>query len=95
MAPADIAELSQSSALAFRASFDGPIPARPELYWRALTLEHFDGRRWSQSRGAQQRLQPQWSRQGPSLSYTIIMQPSGMPRLFALDVGVTDQQGSI
>lgn len=93
MAPADIAELSQSSALAFRASFDGPIPPRPELYWRALTLEHFDGRRWSQSWGAQQRVQPQWSRQGTSLSYTIIMQPSGMPWLFALDVGVTDQQG--
>jgi protein-glutamine gamma-glutamyltransferase len=95
MTPADVAELSQSSALAFRASFDGSVPERRDLYWRALTLEHFDGRRWSQSWGAQERVQPQWTRQGPSLSYTIVMQPSGMPWLFTLDVGQTNLEDAM
>ena len=95
MSPADVAELSQSSALAFRASFDGATPERRDLYWRALTLEHFDGRRWSQSWGAQQRAQPQWVRQGEALDYTIIMQPSGAPWLFTLDVGQTNLEGAV
>ncbi|MDG9924163.1 MULTISPECIES: DUF3488 and transglutaminase-like domain-containing protein [unclassified Pseudomonas] len=95
MSPADVAELSQSSALAFRASFDGAAPDRRDLYWRALTLEHFDGRRWSQSWGAQQRTQPQWVRQGEALDYTIIMQPSGAPWLFTLDVGQTNLEGAV
>ena len=87
MAPADIAELSRSSELAFRASFDGAMPEQRELYWRALTLDYFDGRRWSQSWGAQQSGRPEWLRRGESFAYSIIMQPSGRNWLFALDVG--------
>lgn len=98
MAPADIAELSQSDALAFRASFTGAVPERRDLYWRALTLEHFDGRRWSQSTGAQSSWDGrpgdvQWSKQGDTLDYSIVMQPSGKPWLFALDVGLSSQDG--
>lgn len=45
MSPADIAELSQSAELAFRVTFDNnKLPARQELYWRALILEHYNGR---------------------------------------------------
>ena len=40
---ADVAELSRSAELAFRASFEGPVPPVSQLYWRALTLERFDG----------------------------------------------------
>ncbi len=94
MEPADIAELSRSSALAFRASFDGEAPPRGQLYWRALTLERFDGRRWSQSSYAEVPVAPQWSRAGEPLDYSIIMQPSGKRWLFALDVGeVTAESG--
>lgn len=91
MAPADVAELSQSDALAFRASFSGAIPPRVQLYWRALTLERFDGRRWSQSPGAQHETGAQWQKAGEPLSYSIVMQPSGQSWLFALDVGQSDQ----
>ncbi|WP_205340432.1 transglutaminase TgpA family protein [Denitrificimonas caeni] len=90
MTPGDLADLGQSSALAFRARFDGAIPAQSQLYWRALTLPHFDGRSWSIS----QRLatqEPQWQAQGEALSYSIIMQPSTQPWLFALDVGSSEQ----
>lgn len=90
MTPGDLADLGQSSALAFRARFDGAIPAQSQLYWRALTLPYFDGRSWSISQrlGTQE---PQWQAQGEALSYSIIMQPSTQPWLFALDVGSSEQ----
>ncbi|MBF6623391.1 MAG: DUF3488 domain-containing transglutaminase family protein [Pseudomonas stutzeri] len=87
MSPGDIAELSRSAALAFRASFEGPIPERDRLYWRAVTFERFDGRRWSQSFAAQVPQAPQWTPRGTPLRYSIVMQPSGRPWLYALDVG--------
>jgi transglutaminase-like putative cysteine protease len=86
MAPGDMAELSKSAALVFRASFEGPIPPRTQLYWRSLTLEQFDGRRWSQSLRAQTVQLPQWHKQGDALSYSIVMEPSGRPWLSSLDV---------
>ena len=89
MAPSDIAELSRSDALAFRASFEGETPDRSQLYWRALTLESFDGRRWSQSTFAQVPQTPAWDKRGEPLRYSILMQPSSKPWLFALDVGET------
>lgn len=46
MAPADIANLSRSSALAFRAEFQGAIPPQRERYWRATVFDRFDGRTW-------------------------------------------------
>lgn len=55
MSPGDIAQLSQSSALAFRViapMYD--LPGRPELYWRALVLDHYDGSTWSSSFDNQQ-----------------------------------------
>lgn len=89
MAPADIAELSRSPALAFRASFAGARPPRSELYWRALTLDHFDGRRWSQSSFARRPQSPVWQKRGQPLRYSIVTQPSARPWLFALDVAQT------
>ncbi|RRV05161.1 DUF3488 domain-containing protein [Pseudomonas sp. v388] len=89
MAPGDIAELSKSPALVFRASFQGPIPARPQLYWRGLTLEQFDGRRWSQSARAQSVQIPQWQKRGDPVAYSVVMEPSGRPWLPSLDVGET------
>src|SRR5690606_13405498 len=64
MAPGDIARLGQSAALAFRASFDGEIPPRDQLYWRAVTFERFDGRRWSQSFASQVPQAPEWQALG-------------------------------
>lgn len=48
MSPGDIAELSQSSALAFRIIGDmNQLPPRKELYWRALVLDEYDGQTWT------------------------------------------------
>ncbi len=46
MTPGDIANLSQSADLAFRAAFKGPRPAQNELYWRGMAMSHFDGKTW-------------------------------------------------
>ncbi|KXZ66754.1 Protein-glutamine gamma-glutamyltransferase [Acinetobacter venetianus] len=50
MSPGDIAQLSQSSALAFRVIADMyQLPNRQQLYWRALVLDQYDGRTWTSS----------------------------------------------
>ncbi|MFC3607022.1 transglutaminase TgpA family protein [Stutzerimonas tarimensis] len=85
IAPGDIAELSQSGALAFRVTFDGEIPPRDQLYWRAITFEHFDGQRWSRSSNARRPQEPAWEPRGEPVAYSVVMQPSGQPWLFTLD----------
>lgn len=48
MSPGDIAELSQSSALAFRIVANmNQLPSRNDLYWRALVLDMYDGSTWT------------------------------------------------
>lgn len=48
MSPGDIAELSQSSALAFRVIGNmKQLPNRNELYWRAMVLDRYDGTTWT------------------------------------------------
>ncbi|NHB56981.1 DUF3488 domain-containing transglutaminase family protein [Acinetobacter sp. 194] len=50
MAPGDIAELSQSSELAFRVLGDiQKLPNRNEMYWRAMALDRYDGTTWTGS----------------------------------------------
>jgi len=49
VSPGEIAKLSRSSALAFRVTFNGKIAPENERYWRAMTLDNFDGKTWSQS----------------------------------------------
>lgn len=46
MTPGDIAHLSKSPKLAFRASFNEGIPNNQQLYWRTLVFYDFDGRTW-------------------------------------------------
>lgn len=50
MSPGSISQLSQSSALAFRAEFRGTPPARDLLYWRGPVMTNFDGRSWRVAR---------------------------------------------
>jgi transglutaminase-like putative cysteine protease len=94
MAPGDIAELTKSAALVMRASFEGPVPPRDKQYWRGLTLDQFDGRRWSQSSRAQVPTAPEWKKQGEELDYSVVMEPSGKPWLMALDVAEPQLPGA-
>ena len=49
MQPGDVARLSQSYELAFRAQFSGSVPPARERYWRTLVLDQYDGGQWRQS----------------------------------------------
>lgn len=55
MSPGDIAELSQSSELAFRIIGDmQSFPAQSDLYWRGLVLDQYDGQQWTSNFANQQ-----------------------------------------
>lgn len=105
IAPGDIAELSRSSALAFRADFDGPIPPATQQYWRAIVLEQFDGVRWSvtpatkswlswQQNGYSQptRLENLMPWQGPATRYRLIVEPTQQSWLYSLDYSKPAQE---
>lgn len=94
VAPGDIAELAQSAELAFRAAFEGPLPPRQALYWRALTLDRFDGTRWAQSDPGAVRQAAAWQPQGPGYRYRVIEEASGQPWLFMLDTGRLESPGA-
>lgn len=46
MSPGQFSSLAQSDALAFRAGFEGSVPALHDLYWRGIVLTEFDGNTW-------------------------------------------------
>lgn len=81
----DIARLSRSSELAFRVGFKGRIPDRGQLYWRALTLESFNGETWRQSRDRGGDITPRWTRRGEPVNYSVILQPTDTQWLYTLD----------
>jgi len=100
MSPGDIADLSQSSELAFRAIFaDGQIPPKSELYWRGLVLGTFDGRTWRPTTDPRLKMiamgakpAPLWLmhsldfKQTEPKQYQLIMEPTQQSWLFALDL---------
>jgi transglutaminase-like putative cysteine protease len=46
MSPGSISALSRSGAIAFRAEFDGGVPAPAQRYWRGPVLVEYDGFNW-------------------------------------------------
>ena len=106
MSPGDIAQLSRSAEVAFRATFDGEVPPQRDLYWRGLVFSEFDGRRWKmdQRTSFQARMAQQGARQisfeksdvqrsGHELSYEIILEPTWQNWAFAVDLPLsTDSQ---
>ncbi|WP_041523484.1 transglutaminase TgpA family protein [Gilvimarinus agarilyticus] len=94
MAPGDFSNLMRSGELAFRVSFDGPIPAPQQLYWRALVFDDFDGRTWRQSHAQdvqRGRASAQWRNwqnavelSGEPISYQVLLEPTAKQWLYAL-----------
>lgn len=98
MAPGDIGELGRSAQVAFRVLFDGAPPPNEELYWRALTLNAFDGREWSRdfAGGRSQYLGPDARQReawfdayeygGAPIEYNVIMEPTSRNWIYTLQV---------
>jgi transglutaminase-like putative cysteine protease len=85
MAPGSISELVQSDAIAFRAQFNSAPPLPSSLYWRALVMESFDGRTWSQLRSGNT-VEPTIETAGAPVSYTLTIEPHDKPWIFALEM---------
>ena len=96
LTPGDIAALSQSSELAFRATFEDTPPIARQRYWRAIVMEDFDGKTWKVHPYRQkireyqlktkQQFEPKLT--GAFFNYEVIAEPTYQPWLFALDIAV-------
>lgn len=95
MSPGDISNLTRSAEVAFRVKFNGAPPAYSELYWRALTLDEFDGREWrhgfveeAQFLSINASEQRDWFRNieylGEPVTYNVIMEPTNQNWIFTL-----------
>jgi len=85
MSPGSFSSLSQNDEVAFRVSFNGRQPPQNLLYWRGPVFENYDGRTWTQS-FMNNRPQPEISGVGPTIEYTITMEPHMRPSVLALDM---------
>ncbi|AWN21831.1 DUF3488 domain-containing protein [Deinococcus irradiatisoli] len=81
--PGGISSLALSDAVAFRAQFDGPVPAPSHLYWRGPVMEFFDGEAWRI--GAVSRQFPEVMARGPVENYTLTVEPHDRAWVLALD----------
>ncbi|WP_290698496.1 DUF3488 and DUF4129 domain-containing transglutaminase family protein [Amphritea sp.] len=87
MSPGDVSRLTRSAEIAFRARFDGLPPPENQRYWRGLTYDRFDGRRWTRSElkkaGA---TDSELSVSGQKYSYQVVMEATGQPWRYGLDI---------
>jgi transglutaminase-like putative cysteine protease len=83
--PFDIAKLSNSDELVFRAKFDDNSVSTP-YYWRAIVHDEFDGKAWKTSSFLKQAmmLPTQNSSNGNTTQYSIIAEPAMADWLYGL-----------
>lgn len=84
MSPGSISELALSDEMAFQVRFEGEAPPMHELYWRGPVLHDFDGFTWRGSRYLAVTT-PRVEFNSPPVRYEVMLEPHGMPYLFALD----------
>jgi len=84
MSPGRIAELTQDDSVALRADFEGLPPPSAQRYWRGPVLSRFDGATWTSS--YQRIAGSSVPNVGGAISYTVTLEPSERPWLFALEL---------
>ena len=87
MSPGNISQLALSDEVVFRVTFDGAVPDKHELYWRALVLTDYDGRTWRMGAGDTHSAASIRTR-GRATHYTVTLEPHQKRWLFALDMPV-------
>ncbi len=89
--PGDVASLTQSDELAFRAVFDGEVPAQRDLYWRGLVYSQFQFGTWAVAEPLPP-LQPAMNDASADtsevLDYEVFLEPTQSKWLYALDTPV-------
>ncbi|WP_299806802.1 DUF3488 and DUF4129 domain-containing transglutaminase family protein [uncultured Shewanella sp.] len=100
----DISQLTRSSALAFRATFSGNAPSNDKLYWRAIVLEDYNGKDWTQNpsiieaqsspnRTLSSNELARGTANTSTITYQVIAEPSAQHWLFGLDVATSQDRG--
>jgi protein-glutamine gamma-glutamyltransferase len=84
MSPGSIGKLSTSYDVAFRARFEGELPASEQRYWRGPVLHDFDGATWRRGSGGG-RPRPALEFAGRAYRYRLALEPSRLHWWFALD----------
>ena len=93
MQPGSIRNLSESSEIAFRVTFDGIPPPLRELYWRGLVLTETDGRGWRRGTappGGKVSFVPL----ADPVRYDVTLEPSNKPWMPALDIPAIRPKGA-
>jgi transglutaminase-like putative cysteine protease len=89
MSPGDIASLSTSDEVAFRAEFTDEIPPVSKMYWRGLVFSKFDGRTWLSLKWRdiptlERRENPPEGPLENGLQYTVVVEPTQQKWLYSL-----------
>lgn len=94
--PFDIAKLSNSDELVFRAKFDDNSASTP-YYWRAIVHDEFDGKAWKTSSFLKQAmmLPSQNSSNENSTQYSIIAEPAMADWLYGIGYANSDNENVI
>lgn len=90
MSPGSINRLISSSAIAFRAQFDGDIPSHKDRYWRGAVLSLYDGKTWRRAdapKSARHKVIHDDNNIN-SLHYQITLQPTNLNWLLSLEYPV-------
>jgi transglutaminase-like putative cysteine protease len=97
LSPGSIAELANSSEIAFRAEFPGEITRPPgPMYWRGAVMWHCDGMEWRAPYApASMSRSPTRSINGNSIRQRIMLAPHNARWMFALDRPFETPRGAI
>lgn len=84
MSPGSISQLILSDEVAFRVEFNGPIPAKSDLYWRGPVLWYTDGFKWVPDRPRKSSVK--FIPKSDPIRYTVTLEPTDKNWLFALEL---------
>jgi len=92
----DIAKFNQDYSVAMRVTFDSQtVPTMSQMYWRGLSLSHFDGSTWSRDKNLslqtpKLRKQLQNAVSVKSFNYQIMLEASGRSWLYGLNTALAN-----
>ncbi|MCG3201993.1 MAG: Protein-glutamine gamma-glutamyltransferase [Gammaproteobacteria bacterium] len=93
MSPGELTRLTMSDAVAFRVAFSTNRPSAAEMYWRGPVLVKTDGRTWTPG-DPSDRSAPAITAQGVRYSYSITLEPTNRPWIYALEHPSTVPRGT-
>lgn len=96
LSPGDISQLTQNPATAFRVDFANKADLKDYYYWRALVLNEFDGREWTQQTVPSHKNINQFGfvKQRQPIAYSVTLEPHNQPWLITMDIPIRDISNS-